>query len=202
MRGGLAQQRGAPHRDAGLRRIHADIQQLEGQRITSAAAIERLQYEIEKRRIRAPISGRLGEAQTLRIGAVVREGDKLGAVVPSGTLRIIADFLPPAALGRIRPGQPVRMRLEGFPWAQYGSVSGTVSSVASEIRDGRVRVECSVSANPSTPIPLQHGLPGSVEVQVEQISPAALALRAAGQMVSAPKTAFGAPSPVPVESPR
>ena len=182
-------------RDAAGKRIQASIQQLEGQRTTSAAAIERLQYEIEKRRIRAPVSGRLGEAQTLRIGAVVREGDKLGAVIPSGTLRIVADFLPPAALGRIRPGQPVRMRLEGFPWAQYGSVAGTVSRVASEIRDGRVRVECSVSAHHATPIPLQHGLPGSVEVQVERISPAALVLRAAGQMVSAPKTTFAAPNP-------
>ena len=63
------------------------------------AAIERLDYEIEKRRIRAPVAGRLGEVAYLQIGAVVREGDQLGAVVTSGTLKVIADFPPLRAPG-------------------------------------------------------------------------------------------------------
>jgi membrane fusion protein (multidrug efflux system) len=130
------------------------------------------------------VDGRLGEVSVLRIGAVVDEGEKLGAVVPAGTLRVIAQFPPPAALGRIRPGQPARLRLQGFPWVQYGSIAARVESVASEIREGRVRVELGVTPQQSTPIPLQHGLPGSVEVEVEQVTPAALALRAAGRWIA------------------
>jgi membrane fusion protein (multidrug efflux system) len=42
-----------------------------------------------------------------------------------------------------------------------------------------------------TSIPLQHGLPGSVEVQVEEVSPAVLVLRTAGQLAASPKTPFG-----------
>ena len=109
-------------------------------------------------------------------------------VVPSGSLKIVADFLPAAALGRLRPGQPARLRLDGFPWAQYGSIGATVTTVASEVRDGRVRVECTVAAQPATRIPLQHGLLGTLEVEVEQAAPAALVLRAAGQLLAAPST--------------
>ena len=98
-------------------------------------------------------------------------------------LKIVTDFLPPAALGRIQPGQPARLRLEGFPWTQYGAVSATVASVASEVRDGWVRVELAVHPDAAPPIPLQHGLPGTIEVEVDHISPATLVLRTAGLLV-------------------
>jgi multidrug resistance efflux pump len=117
---------------------------------------------------------------------VVQEGDRLAAIVPRGDLQVVADFPPPSALGRIQPGQPARLRLEGFPWTQYGSLAATVSRVASEVRNGRVRVELSVDVDQASPIPLQHGLPGSVEVQVERVAPATLVLRTAGKLLAHP----------------
>ena len=104
-------------------------------------------------------------------------------------LKIMTDFLPPAALGRIQPGQPARLRLEGFPWTQYGAVSATVASVASEVRDGWVRVELAVRPDAAPPIPLQHALPGTVEVEVDHVSPATLVLRTAGLLFTGPGTA-------------
>ena len=100
--------------------------------------------------------------------------------MPSGGLHIVAAFLPADAFGRIHAGQPARLRLQGFPFTQYGSVHAVVSSVARELRDGRVRVELAL-AEPTTSVPMQHGLPGTVEVEIEQISPIALVLRAAGR---------------------
>jgi len=102
----------------------------------------------------------------------------------------VANFDPPAALGRIRPGQHARLRLEGFPWAQYGSVSATITNVASEIRDGNIRVEMALDSNSDSRIPLQHGLPGSVEVEIETLSPANLVLRTAGSLLAGPKGNF------------
>ncbi len=69
------------------------------------AAIARLEYEIERHGVRAPASGKLGEALPLRPGAIVRDGEKLGAIVPGGRIRAVAQFPPEAALGRIRAGQ-------------------------------------------------------------------------------------------------
>jgi len=182
-------------RRAELENLQSQIRKLEGDRTTVAASVERLSYEVERRLIRAPISGHVGEiAATLRTGAVVNEGDRLCAILPPGRLRAIAEFAPPAAFGRIRPGQPARLRLEGFPWAQYGSIAATVSTVASEIRDNRVRVELNIAGSPAFAGPLQHGLPGAVEVEVERVSPAALTLRTAGQLITRPRSVF-APTP-------
>jgi membrane fusion protein (multidrug efflux system) len=182
-------------RDAQMRALEGEIRRLEGESVTSGAAIDRLQYDVEKRRIRAPIAGRLGDVATLRPGAVLHDGDKLASIVPSGGLRIVAEFDPPAALGRIRPGQAARLRLKGFPWAQYGSIAGRVTTVGNEIRDGRVRVECDVAGGAANLIPAQHGLPGSVEVRVEEVSPAALAFRVAGEWIGSPRGVSVAQAP-------
>jgi membrane fusion protein (multidrug efflux system) len=123
----------------------------------------------------------------------VSQGERVGAVVPSGQLRVVAQFPPAAALGRVRKGQSARVRLEGFPWLQYGSLSARVDTVAQEPRDGLVRVELEVLPQKDDRIPLQHGLPGVVEVDVERISPATLMLRAAGQLAARPVVEQAAP---------
>src|SRR5262249_21629257 len=140
--------------------LNRDAAVLEGEVRTRTAIIERLKHEIELRIVRAPASGKLGETATLQPGQFVREGDKLGAVIPDGQLRAIAEFAPSAAMGRIRAGQQARLRLDGFAWTEYGQVNATVSRVASEPRSGRVRVELAVNPGSAPLIPSQHGLPG------------------------------------------
>lgn len=150
------------------------------------AVEKRLAFELERHTVRAPISGRIGDMVSLQVGEVVEPSDQLGTVIPSGAIRVVAEFAPHRALGRIQPGQSAKLRLQGFSWVQYGSVPATVSSVASEPQNGTVRVELMLQDVSDFPVELHHGLPGTLEVEVEQVSPAALVLRAAGNMVSRP----------------
>jgi membrane fusion protein (multidrug efflux system) len=169
-----------------------EVTQLDGDIRTAEATLARLVHTIDQTRVRAPITGHLGEVATLQPGAVVRQGDTLGVVLPAGALRVVASFLPAIALGRVQPGQPARLRLDGFPWAQYGSLDATVTSVATEARDGVIRVELGLEPATPTAIPLQHGLPGT-EVEVERISPATLVLRAVGKHLGVPDQNAAAP---------
>jgi len=182
-------------RKAQIDQLTSELNKLRGDQATAGVTLQRLKEEVDRRNVRAPVDGKLGEVAPLRVGMVVHEGEKLAAVVPSGKLRVVATFDPPAALGRIRPGQHARMRLEGFPWAQYGSVTATVTNVASEIRDGSIRVELALDANSGSRIPLSHGLPGSVEVEIETLSPANLVLRTAGSLLAGPKSNIADLSP-------
>jgi membrane fusion protein (multidrug efflux system) len=125
----------------------------------------------------------------LRVGAFVDEGQKLAAIVPAGRLRVVAEFAPSAALGRIQSGQAAHLRLVGFPWTEYGSVPAAVDTVASEVRAGTVRVELSIRPDHRSPVPFQHGLPGTVEIEVERVSPALLVLRTAGRLLTSPASA-------------
>lgn len=161
--------------------LRKDRARLTAERAETQAAIERLELAVERRRIRAPGDGRIGEVVELPPGRFVQPGDVIARIIPPGALRVVAYFPPASALGRIAPGQPARVRLHGFPWGQYGSLRATVTGVAEEPRDGNVRVECRLDEPRATPIPVRHGLPGAVEIEVEHLSPAELVLRIVGR---------------------
>ncbi|HMC61529.1 MAG TPA: HlyD family efflux transporter periplasmic adaptor subunit [Candidatus Solibacter sp.] len=172
-------------RNVRLERLHNEIATLEAQRGTLRAGMERTAYEIERRRVRAPVDGRVAESATLRTGAVVQEGEKLASIVPSGRLLVAAQFPASAAFGRIRAGQPASLRLDGFPWAEFGTVAATVTRVAEEVREGNVRVELAIQSGAGFRGKLEHGMPGALEVAVERITPLSLILRAGGQLLAA-----------------
>lgn len=184
------QRRTESERQAVIQQLRVQISRLEGDISSMTRTADRQEFEVGRRQIRAPVDGRLGEVSALRPGSFVDEGTRLGVLIPKGGLRIVAEYLPPAAIGRIRPGQKAWMRLEGFPWTQYGALRATVERIADEVRDGRVRVELSVDDPASIPVALRHGLPGTVEVHVESVTPAVLALRTAGQMLGRPEKQY------------
>ena len=110
-------------------------------------------------------------------------------------------YFPVSGVGRIRQGQRARLRLDGFPWTQYGTLQATVADAASEPSGGRVRVELVLQPDPQSAIPLEHGITGSAEVEAERLSPFALVLRAAGKLLAPRRLEpSGAPAPVKEES--
>lgn len=171
---------GGADRRADLAELDHDIASKEGLHAALEVQIEALEDAIERRRIRAPGAGRVGDLARIQQGAWVEAGDRLASVVPPGTFHVVAELKPDTALGRVRPGLPSRVHLDGFPWTQFGMIEGRVLRVGSEVRDGLIRVDLSIDhINPV--IPLQHGLPGVAEVMVETISPAEHVLRAIGR---------------------
>lgn len=164
-------------RQTRIERLKGELTKAEAQMTTGKAAIKRTEHQLELRSVQAPISGRIGEVADLRIGAVVNGGARLGTIIPEGGIKAVAYFPPQAAMGRIRPGQPATLRLDGFPWTQYGTIAATVTTVAAEAQSGHVRVELMVRADRASAIPLQHGLPGTVEIEVKRVSPFALMMQ-------------------------
>ncbi len=173
-------------RSGDLDELRRELARLEGERAAAAASVARLENQVELRRVKAPTSGRVGELARVEVGSFVDEGDRLGAVVPAGDVIVVADFPPASAVGRIHRGQSAKVRLDGFPSIQYGALAATVSRVSSELRDGSIRVEMAIADDPPAGLPLQHGLPGTAEVEVERVSPASLVLRAAGKILGRP----------------
>lgn len=183
-------------RIAELERQSAD---LEGQRNSAAALVEGLDREIDQHVLRAPVAGRLGAISDLQVGAVVQAGNRVASIIPLGQLRAVAQFSAAEAVGRIAPGQSATIRLDGFPWTQFGTLEGRVTSVGSEPRDGKVRVELAIDRATAKDLPLQHGLPGSAEVEVGRVAPFTLLLRGMSQ-VAPPNAVAAARSDAPAKA--
>ena len=168
-----------------LESLRGERARLAGATEAARAALARTQRRSDLLTVRAPVDGVVGELARLRPGAVVAPGERLATIVADGDVIAVAWFPPAEALGRVRAGQEARMRLDGFPWTSHGSLAARVETVASEPSDGAVRVELSVQPRPGAALPVEHALTGSVEVAIEQASPASLVLRAAGRLGAA-----------------
>ena len=179
-------------RQVRIDQLEREIAELQGIAETSAAAARRLDEEIRRRLIRAPADGHLGEVATVRRGSVVAAGDRLATVIPAAELKVVAAFPPSDAVARVRSGQHAQLRLDGFPWTEFGSLPVEVAKVGGEPREGKLWVDCSVNAEGNSAIPLQHGMPGTLVVEIERISPAELVLRAAGRTVAGDASSGGA----------
>lgn len=160
--------------------LQKELALAEGEQASIRVRLLELAAAIERRKLRAPVAGRMGTVAPVTVGSFVSAGDELGTVIPNGSLRIVALVPPERALGLLREGQPGTLQLSGFPWTQFGSLHGTVERVGREVHDGRVRVELGLREPHPAGIPLQHGLPGKLEIEVERAAPATLAFRAAG----------------------
>jgi membrane fusion protein (multidrug efflux system) len=149
------------------------------------AQIHTTDVQIDRRTTRAIVAGYLGDVAPVTVGMTVTPGRPLATIIPDGNIRMVAYYPPTEAVGRVRVGQRGFLRFQAFPWTQFGIAEGEVTSVgveprSAEGRDGGVRVEIAIDRATAARIPLQHGMPASVEVLVEHATPWQLLMRTVG----------------------
>ncbi|MEM9291041.1 MAG: HlyD family efflux transporter periplasmic adaptor subunit [Acidobacteriota bacterium] len=169
--------------------LEQELLKIREERIDLRFQLDHLQHTMEDRQLRTPVDGIVGSITELRSGAFLEVGDAVAEIVPDGEVTVSATFKP-TALGRVRPGQPATLRLDAYPWPQHGTVPLVVDRLATEPDEGTIRVELSPttltseggsSNEESLPaLPLEHGLTGSIEIEVDRLSPLQWLLRAAG----------------------
>ena len=159
---------------------------LSAQHDAAANDVAALEARFEATRIRAPISGVLGEAETIGVGAFVAEGATIATIVPDGKVRIVAEMLAAGAAGVFASSSPRAFDSTAFRGRNTEAcLRGSNASGPRRAMDGLVKLVVLPGANPA--IPLQHGLPGRVDVEIERIA-ARLALRLAGRWVDGDAT--------------
>jgi membrane fusion protein (multidrug efflux system) len=161
----------------------------EGQVRELKVAIDKLEYQIEKKHYRAPASGHLVDVAELGAGAFIADGQRLGTIVANDTeVRVRARF-PKEVVGMIQPGQTAQLKLDGYPWTIYGTVPARVTRVGTEpglvatpeAIPNTVRVELDIEPPPDTRIQIRHGMTLTVEVEIARVSPIALLMRSIGE---------------------
>ncbi|MGE4338327.1 HlyD family type I secretion periplasmic adaptor subunit [Stenotrophomonas acidaminiphila] len=84
----------------------------------------------ELMQLRAPVDGTVQQLAIHTVGGVVTPAQALMAVVPNQeSLEVEATVLN-KDIGFVRPGQPVTLKVESFPYTRYGYLEGIVETVS------------------------------------------------------------------------
>jgi membrane fusion protein, multidrug efflux system len=105
--------------------LRAKLAQAQALEDRSQAIVRRAALDLGYTTIIAPIDGVVG-ARTVRLGQYVQGGTQLTALVPLREVYVTANFKE-TQLTRVRPGEPVRLRVDTFPGQ---SLHGCVDSLA------------------------------------------------------------------------
>jgi HlyD family secretion protein len=120
--------------------------------------------------IRAPVAGALLDFIGLNTGVFVLAGQTLGALSPDDSL-VIEALIPPRDAGLIRLGQPVKIQIDAYPYAQWGVLDGEVTAISDDASPvyrgapgGTVPFQFKVIVHPrTTALRLPSGLRGELK---------------------------------------
>jgi hemolysin D len=82
--------------------------------------------------LRAPVAGVVQSIGITTLGSAVAANQPLLTIVPENTPLIAEVFLSNNDIGYVRVGQAVELKMDSFPFTQYGAVAGTVKWISAD----------------------------------------------------------------------
>lgn len=82
--------------------------------------------------IKSPIDGVVKNMRYTTIGGVIKPGEPILELVPTGEKLIIDAKLNPVDRGFVREGQPARVKISTYDFVRYGALEGVVTLVAAD----------------------------------------------------------------------
>ena len=82
--------------------------------------------------ILAPSDGIVKNVKFTTLGGVVRQGDEILQILPTGSDLIVEAKIRPADMANIKSGLPVKVKLDAYDYAIFGTMDGKVSYVSAD----------------------------------------------------------------------
>jgi len=97
-----------------------------------AQKLAKAQAEIDHLTLRAPIAGAVQASAVTTIGQVVSTGQEIMRLVPDGSRLEIEVYVLNRDIGFVKLGQSAVVKVETFPFTQYGTIAARVTRIASD----------------------------------------------------------------------
>ena len=126
--------------------------------------------------IRTPIAGTLSYSRMIAEGQYVQAGEPLFAVVPKGNGYIGIMEVPTQRFGKVKVGQPVYIKLDNYPYQEFGYLIGKVHKIRQLLNkeEGLYRVEVilndGLNSTYDQQIPYRPEMTGTGEIITESLS--------------------------------
>ena len=169
-----------------IRQLEAQVLDLKGLRSDEESALQldlrskvsSLQGELEQWRqtwlITAPIGGHVALTRAWSVSQFVKQGEEVMTVVPAESAgQVIAKaVLPGPSSGKVKAGMGVFIRLDGYPYQEYGVLNAEVLRVAAVPTDAGYEADLSLPKGMVTshgkPIAFQQEMRGQARIVTEE----------------------------------
>ncbi len=116
----------AEHRSSLL----AQVQEKQALMVAAQSDQARIEQLMAQKVLRAPVDGQVQSISVNTLGGVVMPGQVIATIVPDNMPLMIEATLSNEDAGFVRVGQHVDIKVDAFPYQQYGSLSGEVTWIS------------------------------------------------------------------------
>ena len=118
--------------EADLEEVEAQLNKLEQESLREISDLERQLVEVQdtitKEKLTAPVSGIVFGMVPSSAGYAASAGETLVKVVPGGEIEAKI-YITNKDIGFMKPGMKAQIRVDAFPYTQFGSITGALKSV-------------------------------------------------------------------------
>lgn len=93
--------------------------------------VAQLEQTLRYQELRAPVNGTVFNLKANKPGYVANSTEPILEIVPGDTL-VARVFITNRDIGFVRAGMPVDVRIDSFPYSEYGDVKGTLTHIGSD----------------------------------------------------------------------
>jgi len=160
-----------------IQQLEVDTTQLQAKMTESQNLLKGATEKLKQRFLTAPIDGVVSSINIHNAGEVVQPGNTVAEIIPQDAPMVLSAVLPNSEAGFVKTGMQVQVKLDAYPYQNYGIVSGKVTSISPDAkRDEKLgavyKVEVtldrnSITANNKTVL-FKPGQTGTAEIITRQ----------------------------------
>ena len=162
-----------------LQDLQTEYTKTEEDLVTAREVLAQRSDALDDTKIRAPVDGIVKDIRLTTVGGVLRPGDEVMSIVPTGDELIVEAKMPPKEIAYVLVGQPASIKFDAYDSSIYGSAKGEVTYISPDTlteqtprgEERYYRVHIEVDTSPMKPhlknekIEIQPGMTATAEIQ-------------------------------------
>lgn len=113
-----------------IQQLEVQVTELEAKIAETQNLLMTAQTKLKQRFLYAPVSGVVLSLNVPNAGEVVQPGQTIAEIAPSNAPLVLSAALPNREAGFVKPGMEVQVKLDAYPFQDYGIISGKVLTVS------------------------------------------------------------------------
>jgi hemolysin D len=157
--------------------LRMQVTQLHSELSEIQSRLQMAEQRLDRRFIYAPISGTVSSLQIKNVGEVIQPGQTIAELSPQKVPLVLEARLPNREAGFARVGMPVHIKLDAYPYQEFGMLSGRVQSISpdaqtdpqlGEVYKLKIKLDRSYIISNGRPVPLKIGQTANAEIVIRQ----------------------------------
>lgn len=138
-----------------IQQLEVEITQLKAKIADTNNLLKSARAKLGQNFLYSPVEGIVSSLNVRNIGEVIQPGQTIAELAPDNAPLVLSASLPNQEAGFVKTGMPVQVKIDAYPYQDYGIVPGKVISISADTKsDERLgefyRVEVALARNSIT----------------------------------------------------